>query len=240
MFGAKHLILLALSAAIIAGGSILTRKWDFAKLCKALFLTGIVSETVKILYYIVTNEADYGGILPRTDLPFHLCSIQILFVAAVVYCKNEKVRRVLLSFMMPSCLLGGVAALLLPTATALQGLPILSAQYFGYHCALIVFGLRLIRDPSLNIKSYVNCIKVLCALFFFAVYINSMLYDDVSNINFMYVASPPMSGLPYLTEEHGWLVYIAHYGILAVFCVSLCYCRQIFSSLFSRKKQPVA
>ena len=73
---------------------------------------------------------------------------------------------------------------------------------------------------------------------FAAMYINSILYDGVSNINFMYVASPPMGGLPFLNEDHGWLVYIAHYGCLVLLCVTACYIKPIVKAL-SRKKQTV-
>ena len=70
-------------------------------------------------------------------------------------------------------------------------------------------------------------------------YINSVLYDGVSNINFMYVASPPQSGLPFLTEKYGWLVYICHYAFTVLFFVTLCYIKPIVAAIkekCSRKK----
>ena len=72
-------------------------------------------------------------------------------------------------------------------------------------------------------------------LLFGAMYINSILYDGVSNINFMYVVSPPQSGLPYLNENHGWLVYIIHYAALVYFCITLCYVKPIFQALRGKK-----
>ena len=69
---------------------------------------------------------------------------------------------------------------------------------------------------------------------FFAFYINSIVYDGVSNINFMYVASPPQSGLPFLTEKYGWLVYIVHYAFLVITCVTLCYIKPIVLAIKSR------
>ena len=62
---------------------------------------------------------------------------------------------------------------------------------------------------------------------FFAVYINSIIYDGTNKINFMYVASPPQSGLPFLNENHGWLVYITHYACTILICVTLCYIKPI-------------
>ena len=135
---------------------------------------------------------------------------------------------------------GCIAALLLATTSSLNGMWILSVQYFGYHVAIVVLALKLItaKEFEANIGDYFNCLKFLLVLLFGAMYINSILYDGVSNINFMYVASPPMSGLPFLNENHGWLVYIAHYGCLVLLCVTACYIKPIVKAL-SRKKQTV-
>ena len=65
----------------------------------------------------------------------------------------------------------------------------------------------------------------------FAIYINSMLYDGNDKINFMYVASPPQAGLPWLNEEQGWLTYILRYATLVVGCVTLCYIRPIYRAI---------
>jgi len=205
-----------------------------------MLLVGIVSELIKVFYYTVANEATHGGILPKTDLPFHLCSIQILFVLVINITSNEKLKRFLYSFMIPSCLLGGIAALLLATTSSLNGMWILTVQYFGYHVAIVLLALKLItaKEFEPTIGDYFNCLKFLLALMLGAMYINSILYDGVSNINFMYVASPPMGGLPFLNEDHGWLVYIIHYGCLVLLCVSACYAKVIVKAI-TRKKQAV-
>ena len=240
VFGLKHLIILAVCAAAIVGGWFYVRKQSLGAVFKKMLLVGIVSELIKVFYYTVTNEATYGGILPKTDLPFHLCSIQIIFILVINLTGNEKVKRFLYSFMIPSCLLGGIAALLLATTSSLNGMWILSVQYFGYHVAIVVLALKLItsREFTPTVGDYFNCLKFLLMLMFAAMYINSILYDGVSNINFMYVASPPMGGLPFLNENHGWLVYIAHYGFTVLLCVTACYIKPILKAL-SRKKQTV-
>ena len=66
---------------------------------------------------------------------------------------------------------------------------------------------------------------------FFAIYINSIVYDGTDKINFMYVVSPPMSGLPFLTEKYGWFVYIMHYACLVLFCVTICYIKPIITAI---------
>ena len=236
LFGAKHLIILSISVAMILIGTVVAKKWTLQKLAKTLLAIGLVSEFIKIFYYIIANESTHGGILPKTDLPFHLCSIQIIFTAVLVYSKSEKFKELLLSFMIPSCFFGGIAALLIATTSSLNGGWILSVQYFGYHVAISVFALALLlgTEHKLTIKGYANCLKFLVGLFLFAVYINSVLYDGVSNINFMYVASPPQSGLPFLTEKYGWLVYICHYCFTVVFFVTLCYIKPIVLTIKKR------
>ena len=69
---------------------------------------------------------------------------------------------------------------------------------------------------------------------FFAIYINSIVYDGVSNINFMYVVSPPQSGLPFLTEKYGWLVYIVHYAFTVLFGITICYIKPIIAAIKAR------
>jgi hypothetical protein len=74
-------------------------------------------------------------------------------------------------------------------------------------------------------------------MMFFAIYINSIVYDGASNINFMYVVGPPQEGLPYLNKDNGWLSYIFRYAILVVFCVSLCYIKAIIDTIKDKKSK---
>ncbi len=78
MFGTKHIVLLALCALAGALGCVFLRKLELKKWFRLLLYVGIVSETIKVFYYILSNEKTYGGYLPKTDLPFHLCSVQLL------------------------------------------------------------------------------------------------------------------------------------------------------------------
>lgn len=239
IFGTKHLLILAVCVAVMVLGCWFVRKWPLKKLAKTVLGIGMVSEYIKIFYYIMANEATHGGILPKTDLPFHLCSMQLIFMAILVFSSNEKLKDLLLSFMVPSCLFGGVAALLIATTSSLNGGWILSVQYFGYHVAISVFAIALVRGSEypLTITRYFKCLKFLVVLMLFAIYINSILYDGVSNINFMYVASPPQAGLPFLNEEKGWLVYILRYALVVLVCVTLCYIKPIWQALLKKGKK---
>ena len=229
LFGTKHIILIIVSIILIVLGSVFLRKLKFQTMCKLMFYIGIISETIKVFYYIIQNEATYGGYLPKSDLPFHLCSIQIIFFAIICYMNSEKIKRFIISFMLPSCLIGGFAAILIATTTARNGFWIITAQYFGYHAALVVFAVYLLvsKEITFTIKDYVSCLKFLVLIMFFAFYINSIVYDGSKDINFMYVASPPQEGLPFLNEEKGWLVYILRYAALVLFSVTICYIKPI-------------
>ncbi len=237
MFGVKHCIIIALTILLIVGLLFLTKKWSLKKRSFAFMTVGILSEIVKIFFYIVKNEEKMGGILPKTDLPFQLCSIQILFIIAVSFTKSEKVRRVILSFMLPSALIGGSAAVLIPTSSSLNYW-VITFQYYIYHGALIAFAVSLITDKSLTftIKDYYSSLLFILGIMFFAIYINSIVYDGVTEVNFMYVVSPPVEGLPFLNEEHGWLVYILHYATLVLFSITACYVKPIYTAIKNRKK----
>ena len=84
MFVTRHLI--ALAVCITAGilMCVFLRRLEITKWFRLLLCVGIVSETVKVFYYILANEDVYGGYLPKTDLPFHLCSVQLIFIAVLI------------------------------------------------------------------------------------------------------------------------------------------------------------
>ena len=138
--------------------------------------------------------------------------------------------------MFPSCLFGGIAAILIPTSSSLSSW-IITFQYNLYHIALIIFALRICtsKELKLTIKDYFSCLKFLLIIMFFAIYINSIVYDGSNKINFMYVVSPPVDGLPFLTEKFGWFVYIMHYACLVLFCVTMCYLKPIITAIKSKK-----
>ena len=245
LFGTKHLILIGVSLCAIVALYFYLRNKKFSDVCKLCFYCGIVSEIIKIFYYIIQNEETHGGVLPKTDLPFHLCSIQIIFFSVLYISQNEKLKRFLISFMLPSCLFGGIAAILIATDSSRNGMWIITFQYFAYHVMLTAFSLFLFtsKEVKFSAKDYVSCLKFLLVIMFFAVYINSIVYDGSDKINFMYVASPPQSGLPFLNENHGWLVYIAHYACTVLVCVTLCYIKpliEFFKALSGKKCESAA
>lgn len=235
IFGTKHIIILAVSIACIVFLSLLFKNLKKEKVFKIMMIVGIISEVVKVFYYIITNEDVRHGYLPETDLPFHLCSIQILFFIYLNVSKNEKGKQKVLSFMLPTCLLGGFAAILLATDSSRNGLFIITIEYFVYHALLVVFSIYLYinKEIKFTIKDYFTSLIFLLTLGFIAIYLNGMLQNG--NTNFMYVVRPPEDNLPYLTIKYGWLVYIVHYFMLAIILITLAYIKPIIDYFKNRK-----
>lgn len=239
LFGTKHIILMIVSFIAIILGCFGSRKLTLKQNIKILFFVGIVSEIIKVFYYIVNNEATHNGYLPKTDLPFHLCSIQIIFIAILYLSKNENLKRKLKAFMMPSCLFGGIFAILIATDSSRNGMWLISLQYFGYHVAITIFALYLLTSKEIkwDIKDYFNCLILLAVFGFGSIYLNSILNDGSSPINFMYTVAPPQEGLPYLNKDKGWLVYITRYAFLAFVLISLVYIKPIINEIKMKIKK---
>ena len=152
--------------------------------------------------------------------------------------KNEKVKRCILGFMLPSCLFGGIAAIAIATSSSLN-VWIITFQYFTYHSALCAFSIHLFtnKEYQWNMKDYISSLIFVVCILFFAIYINSMMYDGTSSFNFMYVVDPPQKGLPYLNEDAGWLAYMGKYALLVIVCISLCYIKPIINGIKSLVKK---
>ena len=242
LFGSKHIIWLIISIIVILLALLLLRKLELKTVNKLMFFIGLPCEIVKVFYYIIVNEETLGGYLPKTDLPFHLCSIQIIFFAILCFSQSDKIKRILYSFMIPSCLFGGFAALLLPTDSARNGLWLLTLEYFLFHAAIVVFALYLLTSKKikLEIKDYFNCLKFLGVVGLGAIYLNSILNDGSGKINFMYVVKPPQDNLPILNLDHGWFVYILSYAGVAITCITIIYIKPIIEgikNLIHKKKR---
>lgn len=245
-YGVKHFILIAVCVILVLAFTFLFKKSTMKFWFKFLLVVGIVSETLKIGSYIMANEDLYGGYLPKTDLPFQLCSIQLIFIALLNFTNSEKLHRFLIAFMMPTCLIGGIAAILIPTSSSLN-MPVVTVQYFLYHSAIIAFAIHIIisKDIQLNVSDYLNSLKFLAFIGLLAFYLNSMFYEVsnvtvvdgvktveyASRVNFMYVVDPPAKNLPILNKDHGWLVYIISYAIVAVTALTLCYIKPIIVAI---------
>ena len=236
-FDIVHIIIIVLTLGLCVLTFFFKDKIKLDKFVLIMFIIGLVTEVIKLVSYTIINEDRLGGYLPKTDLPFHLCSIQIIFFAIVNFSKNEKLRKMILGFMLPTCLIGGFAAILLPTYSS-KTFPLIFVQYFTYHIAIVLFAFYLLtsKEVKFTFKDYINTLKMLGVVGLFALYINSILYDGTPSVNFMYVINPPVDNLPILNKDHGWLVYIISYGLVAVLAVTLVYIKPIIEAIKAKIK----
>lgn len=227
MFTPNHFIFLAVSIIIIVTFLIIQKKYNFSYKTNliALFCVGIVSEIVKIMVNMVTitgNSFETSGTyLQQEDLPFHLCSIQLFFVIALLFfIKNENSKQVLLQFMFPTMCAGASLALLIPTEGVAFDNP-QTYQYFIYHAYIIGYAINLVRSKTIKI-TWMTLIRNTCLLFgcsILAIYINSIL--QLETPNFMFVSRPPLDGLPILNLNHGWYGYYIKLVFFAVVAMTL-------------------
>lgn len=217
MFSANHFIWLALCAVLVIVGVVLAVKFSLSmeKALTIMCIVSILSEAAKIFPVLIEGQRlnEYGAFIKESDLPFHLCSLQMFFLAYAKLTKNEKNRESMIRFIIPTASLGATAALLIPTIT-LSFANVRTYQYFLFHAALIWFAVYALCKTKikLDFKAFLTTLAGLglCALLAF--YVNGL----TQRTNFLYLSEPPMEGLPILNMDNGWLVYFLSYMSLVL------------------------
>ena len=221
MFTGEHLLWLALCAAFIAAMTILSRKknWTLRRAGTVMTLLCVFSEVSKILSNM--RENPLGGMtLDPGALPFHLCSMMIFAVAYITFGREGRGRQAAVDFVAVMGTLGSLCALLIPTNGTDFG-QIDAYQCFVYHAGLLWFSLYLLLSGQARLgrRALVRNLGILTALTFGMLYVNGAL--SAYGTNFMYVARPPMEGLPYLNLDRGWYVYFLRLVVLGAALVTL-------------------
>ena len=164
-----------------------------------------------------------------------MCSIQIIFIFYAKFAKESNAKNNLLAFMYPTCLLGAIMAILMPSIFSGGAedafTSALSYQYFGYHMMLIVLGIYipLCKEVKIEKKNYWISVCMLLVLGFVSIYLNSMFstvefegpdtYEHV--VNFFFTFKNPI-GLK-LTEVWHWYLYLIVIFALVLGLFALCY-----------------
>ena len=222
MFSSLHFIWLAICAVLIIVSSVITvkKRISYQTGLTALCVACVLSEVVKVFCVLISEQRknEYGVFIKETDLPFHLCSLQIFFAFIARFSKKQSTRDFLTVFMIPTCALGGVAALFIPTITC-AFTNVRTYQYFLYHSALIWFSAFAVAKSGvkLHFTNYLKMLASLLGIVFITFYINGFF----QNTNFLYLSEPPMDGLPILNMNNGWLVYFISYMALALLLITL-------------------
>ena len=244
MFEPLHFVWLAISAILITVGVILAVKKNLS-LNGALTIFCVIcvlSEVVKIFYVLIRKERFLfkdngeflGAYIKETDLPFHLCSMQIIFSFIARFAKSEKVKNFCITFMIPTGLIGALAALFIITVPTVFT-NVRTYQYVLYHAGLVWISIVLIfkKKERLDLKAFFKVIVGLFVAAIFAIYINGL----TQNTNFLYVSAPPMEGLPVLNMNNGYLCYFLSYMGVAVLLLLIFFLPFIIYYKVKDKKQ---
>lgn len=225
MFSTNHFIWLGICAVLITSLSIISIKCKFSLKTAALIMAGIsfVSEMSKIFSHMeYANGVDItdGMVLSPKALPFHLCSLMIFAYFYLPFAKEGKLKKFILSFVVPVGIVGASIAILIATSGTSFVKPE-PYQCFVYHSGMVWFAIYLIctKQTSLGIKNWKTNIITLFALAFSMIWVNSILseYDT----NFFFVVRPPAENLPILNLNNGWYVYFLTILLLGFIGVTL-------------------
>ena len=213
MFTTEHFIWLGICAAVIAVLSFISLKFKFSFKTSALIMAAVslVSEGSKILSHMEfvngENAAD-GMVVDPGALPLHLCSLLIFVFFYLPFCKNEKHKSFLTSFMIPVGLIGSLLAILLATSGTDFATPE-AYQCFVYHSVMVWFAIYLVatKQVELGARAWRNNLVTAGSLAIIMIWVNGALQEY--DTNFWFVVRPPVDGLPILNLDNGWYVYIA-------------------------------
>lgn len=231
-FGRNHFIFLGISAILIILGIIYIAKSNitFNQILNIMIVIWICSEMIKIICNIELVSVDgkiVNGYLSKGELPFHLCSIQPIFILIARFSKRETLRNTAIQFMFPTCLVGATLSLALVTVDVSFANPQVY-QYFIFHAALIIMaaGIVIKKVAPINLKSYFKTSTLLISLYIVSIWINSILSQTGSTnledyTNFFYSSRPPLVGLPYLNLNHGWYVYFIHMVTIGIILMTI-------------------
>ena len=264
--GTNHFIFLGICIVIVVTSLIIFKKKNvsFNTVLNIMLVVAVLSELIKIGEYIepYTNEVGkvIGVYFRKEGLPFHLCSIQIIFLFIVRICKEGSFKNKLLAFQYPTAFLGALLALMLATITIEFDRP-LAWQYFLYHACLLVYGIYIPMSKVVKIdtKMFLNTCVCLIGLFLVSIYINGLIAvpsQDVINsagevigqtegmyVWFFYSTKPPIENLPILNLDNGWFVYILSIlaiGIIAVTLVHIPFLVKDYKEYKQKKKEVLA
>ena len=255
MFTWRHLLWLAISAvmAFVIVRDYNKKKPELSKVLTSALIVALISEFTKLMGVIELVPSSSGKILqpylPLNHLPLHFCSIQIILIAVVKFTGSGKWRETLLAFMAPTCVIGGLLALLMPsifttTISVEQAFtsPI-SYQFFIFHSMIIALGLiiSLSGEVDWSMKHFRDTTLIVYLLGFVSIYLNSALasptYADGELIsvdfwtNFFFTYHNPLGiRISELWQWHLYLLIIAVLAALLLYLFHLPLIRRKYSS----------
>lgn len=246
MFSINHFIWIGICFVLVILGCIYFKKENpsFKKIISITFYFALASELIKVFSVIEMVPIEgKDGLYPYLELrylPLHLCSLHILsFIYLKFSKKNSTFKTWLLSFMYPSCILGGIFAIILPTifSTSISVkeafIHPLAYQTFLYHTMLILFGIYISRNKEVNLEKdgFRKSIISICLLSFLSLYLNSIftipVYENgklisvAATTNFFFTSLAPLP-IPF-TSKWNWLIYLIVICLVAFMLIYVLY-----------------
>ncbi len=209
MFSQGHLIWIAVSAALIAGGlfACLRRRPPLRRVLTVCMVLGVISEVVKVfsvaeivpmvdpvivesggsvlIQWLPTGE--YTPYLAMEHLPLELCSLYLLFMLLALALKDGPWKRGLYAVMFASGTLGGLMGIALASiagdfhSTAAFFASARAWQYFLYHAMIVTISLYLglSEESGLVFADWKKAIIGLVLLDIPTFYLNSVFSSEV-------------------------------------------------------------
>lgn len=237
MFSIHHFIWLIICFAAIITASVLLKKYrpPIEKVLTAACVAAVLSELIKVFSELELVPSVSGDMMfpyiELENLPFHLCSLQIILIYVTRFMKPSDRRDALLAFMYPTCAIGAFFALMIPTVFAEIELHQAfthphAYEYFLYHAFLIILGIYIVSSGQVKIKGkhFISNMVLLAAMAFVSLYLNSVfaepayIDDELHAVeytsNFLFTYRPPIDAIK-LTEIWHWYIYLGVLILLA-------------------------
>lgn len=242
MFSAGHLMWICISLCLIAGGTVACRirKPREDSLLKVCLAIGVLSEAVKLFSVIrilpmvevaveggaleYVRAGQYTPYLEMADLPFELCSLQIVFIPIMLFSKTPAWRSRLRALIYVTGVIGGLMGIVLAQVTvdystvrAYFTSPRIW-QFFLYHSMVVTLGIYMGFGPDsdVSLRRFRSTMGLLLMMDIPTFYLNSIFSQPV------YEAGKP-TGILYrtnffssyvnplglaLAEKWQWLLYL--------------------------------
>lgn len=245
MFTVNHFIWLGICVALGAAAFLYLKRHrpPLRRVLTVACVICVLSELIKTLSVLKMVPSSDGTsmllYLEMQHLPLHLCSIQIIFIFVARFGRAGRGRDALLAFMYPTCTLGALFALALPSIFS-SSIEVsqafthpLAYQFFLFHTMLVVLGIYIAMSGEVDIRPrhYLSTLGMLGALAFVSIYLNSMfavpMYVNGELVsvdyspNFFFTERTPI-GIE-LTEMWQWGVYMGIIITLGVVLIGLWY-----------------
>lgn len=263
MFSVQHIIWIIISIIIVVMNIIIMvrKKPPLKDVLTSCFIVGVVSEVIKVLSCVEMVPSSGGSVvypyLQMQFLPLHLCSIQLFTIFYCIFGKgtidSSRIKRFLLAFMYPTCTLGALFAIVLPSVFSTTITPAqafthpIAYQTFIYHSMLFSLGLYIPMSGEVRFSwsTYRNTMMFMCFLTLAGIYVNSVLaspsYVDGKLVsvdyvtNFFFLFRTPI-GIE-LNTKLAWMVYLLILTVLAFVLIALMYLPLRKTGIWDTKKE---